>query len=132
MLLKYNLIISLKKNYSEASKAAVGIIYISTATGLTGLLNLLRFHLYSWHVVIRGIYRMNDVSQDLSWLVATNMPPSLKNTLFAKLEMIYPNVLKNVDTTHEGKENSFPSVHFSYWFKYGRRVCAFFILFTDT
>lgn len=78
----------------------------------------------------RGIYRMNDVFQDLSFLVATNTPVELKSTLFLKLEMIYPMALKIVDTAVEGQQNSFPSAHFSFWFKYGRRVGLFFG-FTD-
>jgi hypothetical protein len=74
---------------------------------------------------------MNDVFKDLSFMVAGNMPEALKSTLIAKLEMIYPNALENVDTALEGHQNSFPSVHFSFWFKYGRRVgffCGFFVL----
>jgi hypothetical protein len=69
---------------------------------------------------------MNDVNQDLSFLIATNMPDELKTTLFSKLEMIYPNTLKHVDTALEGQQNSFPSAHFSFWFKYGRRVRLLF------
>lgn len=69
---------------------------------------------------------MNDVNQDLSFLVATNMPEELTTTLFPKLEMIYPNVLKFVDTALEGQQNSFPSAHYTFWFKYGRRVGSFF------
>lgn len=74
---------------------------------------------------------MNNMSQDLSFLVATNMPEELKLTLFPKLEMIYPNALKFVDTALEGQENSFFSVHFSFWFRYGRRVGPFFLCCTD-
>jgi hypothetical protein len=68
---------------------------------------------------------MNDKFQNLSFLVATNMPADLKTSLFHKLEMIYPNALKVVDTAVEGEHNSFPSVHYSFWFKYGRRVGFF-------
>ena len=72
---------------------------------------------------------MNDVFHDLIFMVATNMPDTLKSTLIPKLEMVYPNALKIVDTAEEGKENSFPAVHYSFWFKYGRRVCFFFLSF---
>jgi hypothetical protein len=68
---------------------------------------------------------MNDAFHNLSFMVATNMPEALKSTLIPKLEMIYPNALKIVDTAQEGRQNSFPSVHYSFWFKYGRRVCFF-------
>ena len=68
---------------------------------------------------------MNDVLGNLSFLVATNMPEELKKTLFPKLELIYPNALKNVDTVKEGQRNSFPSAHYSFWFRYGRRVGLF-------
>lgn len=71
---------------------------------------------------------MNDVNQDLSFLIATNMPDELTTTLFTKLEMIYLNTLKYVDTTLEGQQNSFPSAHFSFWFKYGRRVRLFYFI----
>ena len=70
---------------------------------------------------------MNDKFGNLSFLVATNMPDELKTTLFSKLEMIYPNTLKLVDTALEGQQNSFPSAHYSFWFKYGRRVGLFFM-----
>jgi len=70
---------------------------------------------------------MNDVHHDLSLMVATNMPKALKSTLLPKLEMVYPKALKTVATVQEGRLNSFPSVHYSFWFKYGRRVCFFAI-----
>lgn len=69
---------------------------------------------------------MDDVNHCLSFLVATNMPIELKSCLFPKLEMIYPNALKFVNTALEGQKNMFPSVHYSFWFKYGRRVRFFF------
>lgn len=72
---------------------------------------------------------MNDIFNNLSFMVATNMPEDLKSTLFPKLEMVYPNALKTVDTEKEGRENSFPSVHYSFWFRYGRRVSFFFFFF---
>jgi hypothetical protein len=72
---------------------------------------------------------MNDVFHDLSFMVAANMPEALKSTLIPKLEMIYPNSLTFVNTAQEGHQNSFPSVHFSFWFKYGRRVCFSFFPF---
>lgn len=72
---------------------------------------------------------MNDMFHDLTFMVATNMPEALKSTLFPKLEMVYPKALKFVDTAQEGRENSFPSVHYSFWFKYGRRVCFLLFLF---
>jgi hypothetical protein len=74
---------------------------------------------------------MNDVFGDLSFLVATNMPEELKTTLFPKLEMIYPKALKFVDTALEGQQNSFPSAHYSFWFKYGTRVGFSFSPFTE-
>jgi hypothetical protein len=76
-----------------------------------------------------GIYRMNDMSHDLTFMVATNIPEALRSTLIPKLEMVYPNALKFVDTAKEGPQNFFPSVHYSYWFKYGRRVCYFLFPF---
>jgi hypothetical protein len=69
---------------------------------------------------------MNNVYGNLSFLVATNMPEEMTTTLFPKLEMIYLNALKIVDTDQEGQQNSFPSTHYSFWFKYGRRVGPFF------
>jgi hypothetical protein len=77
-----------------------------------------------------GIYRMNDMSNDLTFMVATNLPEALRSTLIPKLEMVYPNALKFVDTATEGPQNYFPSVHYSYWFKYGRRVCNFLFSFS--
>ena len=71
---------------------------------------------------------MDDKNHCLSFLVAANMPVELKSSLFPKLEMIYPNALKNVDTALEGQNNTFPSAHYSFWFKYGRRV-RFFLFF---
>ena len=59
--------------------------------------------------------------------MATNMPEEMKTTLIPKLEMIYPNALKFVDTAQEGQQNSFPSAHFSFWFKYGRRVGLYYL-----
>jgi hypothetical protein len=72
---------------------------------------------------------MNDKFGNLSFLVASNMPEELRNTLFHKLELIYPNALKFVDTEQEGQQNSFPSAHYTFWFKYGRRVSLFLFLF---
>jgi hypothetical protein len=72
---------------------------------------------------------MNDVFHDLSFMVATNMPEDLKSSLIPKLEMVYPKALRIVNTAQEGIQNSFPSVHYSYWFKYGRRVCFSFLCF---
>lgn len=69
---------------------------------------------------------MDNINHSLSFLVATDMLSELKICLFPKLEMIYPNVLKFVDTALEGEGNVFPSVHYSFWFKYGRRVGFFF------
>ena len=77
-------------------------------------------------VLFRGVYRLNNTLGDLSFLVATNMPEELKINLFSKLEMIYPNALKFVDTALEGQQNSFPAAHYAFWFKYGRRVSLFF------
>ena len=68
---------------------------------------------------------MNDTHHDLSFMVATNMPKALKSTLLAKLEMVYPKALKVVSTAEEGRQNAFPSIHYSFWFKYRRRVCFF-------
>ena len=72
---------------------------------------------------------MNDVHHDLSFMVATNMPEALKSMLLPKLEMVYPKALKTVATAQEGRLNSFPSVHYSFWFKYGRKVCYLLFFF---
>ena len=72
---------------------------------------------------------MNDTHHDLSFMVAANMPKALKSTLLAKLEMVYPKALKIVSMAEEGRQNTFPSVHYSFWFKYGRRVCFFATFF---
>ena len=66
---------------------------------------------------------------EISFLVATNMPEEMTTTLFLKLEMIYLNALKIIDTVQEGQQNSFPLVHYSFWIKYGSRIGFFFFFF---
>ena len=50
------------------------------------------------------------------------MPQALKSMLLSKLEMIYPKALKIMSTAQKGRQNTFPFVHYSFWFKYRRRV----------
>jgi hypothetical protein len=121
-----NMMVSCRGNWARALNVLRKIICISTAHGSKGVFLFLDICFIKVSIlIVRRVYRMNDKFGDLSFLVATNMPVELKTTLFPKLEMIYPNALKVVDTALEGQQNSFPSAHYSFWFKYGRRVYLF-------
>jgi hypothetical protein len=66
--------------------------------------------------------RINDKHNDLIALICANMPKDLRDTLLAKIQFIYPDVVKCINTAEEGFENSFPSAHFCVWFRYATRV----------
>jgi len=56
------------------------------------------------------------------------MPDDIRDMLFPKLDLIYPQVIGVVDTAKEGFSNNFTPIHFVRYGRYAKKVShAFFI-----
>ena len=67
--------------------------------------------------------------RDGSLIVAAfpNMPDSLRSTLAVNLESCFPGpypILRDMNSAKEGGGFVFPALHFSWWNRYGMRVCV--------
>jgi len=61
------------------------------------------------------------------------MPMALRRILIDTIDTIYRGRLKFVDSKKNGEKHVFDSIHFSYYNRYSKRVCAaaFFFGFPD-
>jgi len=57
-----------------------------------------------------------------------HMPQDLRANLLDLLDMVFPNILKQVDSESEGIDHTFPSFLFSWYNRYCADVC-FYIIF---
>lgn len=80
----------------------------------------------SWHEIddkeFRNILRINDQDKRMMAIVCPQMPDQLWNDLFDKIELIFPNHLKDTDTQVEGIENIFPTWIFEWWNWFSEQV----------
>ena len=57
------------------------------------------------------------------------MPDQLRNDLLDKIELIFPNHLKDTDTRAEGLKNDFPTWLFEWWNRFAEQV--YFLLLSN-
>ena len=55
-------------------------------------------------------------------IVCPQMPDRLRNDLLDKIELIFPNHLKDTDTRTEGLKNVFPTWLFVWWNRFAGQV----------
>ena len=55
-------------------------------------------------------------------IVCPQMPDQLRNDLLDKIEMIFPNQLKDTNTQEGGIKNTFPTWLFVWWNRYAEQV----------
>ena len=67
----------------------------------------------------RKLLRINDVNQNLLSLICTNMPHHLKSNLLDIIFLIYPELLKRMESEAEGNSNTFyHAIHFDWYNRY--------------
>jgi len=69
--------------------------------------------------------RINDKNRDMLVLVCANMPANLRDTLLGKIDLVFPDEIKDLDTEAEGDKHSFIARHYTYWNRYATRVYSF-------
>lgn len=55
-------------------------------------------------------------------VICPQMPDQLRNDLLDKIDLIFPNHLKDTDTRAEGLENVFPTCLFVWWNRFAEQV----------
>jgi hypothetical protein len=72
-----------------------------------------------WSGTHRKMLRVNDIHHGLLALICTNMPHELKSILLDAISLIYPHLLKRVDSKAEGNTDSFyHAIHFDWYNRY--------------
>ncbi|PPQ79776.1 hypothetical protein CVT26_012365 [Gymnopilus dilepis] len=67
------------------------------------------------------ILRINDRNDELMVLVLPHMPSYLRQDLMHTIEIIYRDVLREMDSEVAGLHHKFPAIHFQWWNRYSKR-----------
>lgn len=80
---------------------------------------------FLFNMFFRQILQIDDKNNSLLSLISSSMPDHIQRNLLDSLEIIFPGVLKDKDTSSEGSLNSFLAVHFSWYNCFSENVGEF-------